>query len=301
MGNGFGKAHSSGFAERDRKKLILLAGAVFVSCLVSVVVIAFRYQLNASATGVQTDSATKLTVLISEKPIMVGQKIADSPLKETLWPSGQIPETAIRNRADLIGLYASVDVAAGIPLLRSYLTESPPSQPLEVTPGNRAVTIEVDAISGIEGLALPGTRVDVVLTYSPQGELVSKIIVQNARVLSAGGRTKATGERDGSLGSSLPEKVRTVTLDVSTKDALSIQTATQLGRLSLIMRAAGYTEIEHVTEVRQDQIGGLVEEKKNQVKPSSPGCSKGFVKIDGQELQLDCGGSIFKVEQSDAP
>lgn len=298
MAQGFGKARGNGFALGDKRRLIALAGAVFVACLASVVVIALRYRSQASASGVREGSERNSSVLIAEKRIVAGQDLGNVALKEVLWPVGELPEGAVRDRTELKGMFVKADVVAGVPLLRANLTQTPPTQSLQVTPGNRAVTIEVDAISGIEGLALPGTRVDVVLTYSPKGELTSKIIVQNARVLAAGGRTKLAtgGGADGE-----PDKIKTVTLDVSTQDALGIQTSSQLGRLSLIMRAGGSNEIEHETEFSEKQIGGSQENKEPVVDQASLGCKKGYVRIGGKDFQLNCDGSILQVEQSDAP
>jgi len=112
---------------------------------------------------------------------------------------------------------------------------------LPVTEGFRAVSFEVDAASSIEGHALPGSRVDVFLTYiDTDKDLKSKLLIQNAKVLSYGGSTQT-------LASMTLEHVRTpqksITIEVETSDALAIVTATKMGKLNLALRSPEDTTI----------------------------------------------------------
>ncbi len=280
-------------------------GAVLVACLVAVLVLALKYQSGASARNNNPSPVASIgtvTLFVPERPVYAGQNIGDVPLRETMWPRNQVPEGAVRDRAELSGMFAKSDISPGIPVQRIHLTNVAMSAVLPVTSGNRAVTIEVNATSGLEGLALPGTRVDVVVTFKDENDLRSRVIVQNARVLSSGGNTKPYGQ-SGSTPDSRAlqgQSVKTVTLDVSPKDALIVRTATQLGVLSLVMRSNDDTEISVETEATKSDVGGEIA-KSEGWKSDTPGCNTGFYRINGQEFQLNCDGSRFQVNNTEEP
>ena len=107
-------------------------------------------------------------------------------------------------------------------------------------PGMRAVSIGVDAISGVAGLVWPGDRVDLVLTQAiddatqPAGRRIS------GETMLAGLRVVAIDQQlmQGALGAEGAERnVRTVTLEVTSGQAERIAVGVRLGRLSLAVHA----------------------------------------------------------------
>ncbi|RIL09195.1 MAG: Flp pilus assembly protein CpaB [Proteobacteria bacterium] len=122
----------------------------------------------------------------------------------------------------------STDPAAGKGSLRGDLDLSS-----TVRNGNRAVTINIDSRTGVEGFARVGSIVDVVLTYVDRGgDLQSTIISEAAQVLSYGGITN-TRDSEAKTGAST---LGTLTLEVSSTDALRINTGAGLVPLSLLLR-----------------------------------------------------------------
>lgn len=110
-----------------------------------------------------------------------------------------------------------------------------------LSPGMRAVTINVDAASGSSGLIWPGDRVDLILTQmsgdntTPLGRRVSaQTVLTNVRVVAvdaqliAGGTARPSG----------PVQDRTVTLEVDEDQAQRVAVGMRLGRLSVSVRAA---------------------------------------------------------------
>lgn len=299
MGTEFAKHRGSVKRKNERDRLLFVAAAGLAFSLLVIMLVVLNYQSDASAGNPITTSSvippsvgtTSLYVL--ERPVKAGQKLGDVALKEAFWPRNNVPEGAIMDKAEVKELYAKYDLPANVPLTRDQFTNQPGQSTLPVTPGNRAVTIEVDNTSGLEGLALPGTRVDVVLTYSKDGELTSKVIVQNARVLASGGDTKTVSERP-TFERTVSTAARSTTLDVSTSDALKISTARQLGRLSLMMRANEDTAVSPSTEMNQNDIGQSKEVKE---KRTAITCVKGHYKIGGKEWQLNCDGSRATTEE----
>jgi Flp pilus assembly protein CpaB len=209
-----------------------------------------------------------------------------------------MPEGVVLDQSELTGMYARVDLAEGIPISRRNLTNEPSFASLPVTPGNRAVPIRLDDVASQENHFLPGTRVDVVLTYHENRELTSKVIVHDARVLSNAGDTTPGHERS-PLRSADRRSVRggigavgtTITVDVAPQDALALRTAEQMGKLSLIMRSQHDGKAAAVSEFSATDFNT----GRRGREPQKPECNRGRVRIDGREYVVDCDGNISQV------
>jgi pilus assembly protein CpaB len=291
---GFGSGGSMRRGDRDR--LLFVAAAFMAFSLLVIMLVVLNYQSDASAGNKAVAPVANaipnlgtVKVLVPEKPIKAGQKLSEATYREMFWPRNNIPEGAIMDKSEVKDMYAKVDFPAGQPITRTNFTNQINQMTLPVTQGNRAVTIDVDATSGIEGFAQPGTRVDVVLTYTDGGQLTSEVIVQNARVLSAGGETKTGSDRPG--WDSAARSVRTITLDVAPQDALKITTSRQLGRLNLMMRSEDDNNATTDISYGQKQLGNT---SKNTTKTTR--CSKGHVKVNGEEWSVGCDGTLSSLQ-----
>lgn len=302
MNGGFSKGGiGARKSERDRLLFVAAAGLAFALLVIMVVLISYKSNIEATKTETPLNSMPNLgtvKILVPERVVKVGEKLEDIPMKEVNWQRSSVPQGAIFDRLELKGQYARAVLGANQPIERTNITNQPVQVTLPVTPGNRAVTIDVDATSGLEGLALPGTRVDVVLTYMQNEQLTSRVIVQNARILSAGGDTKTASERAPfervGIGA---YQARTITLDVSPRDALSITTSRQAGRLSLIMRSAEDNSTADSVQIDINNItGGPSEQTKK--KNQSGNCVRGHFKSNGQEYQINCDGTMVTVDKN---
>ena len=110
-----------------------------------------------------------------------------------------------------------------------------------LAPGTRAVSIGVDAITGVAGLIWPGDRVDVILTQemdmatAPLGKRVmSETVLTDIRVIAVD-QEIVQGASDTS---SVAGKVaRTITLQVNQDQAERLTVAQHLGHMALAIRA----------------------------------------------------------------
>ena len=300
MGQGFG---NNGFGNRkERQRMLFVASAGLAFSLLVIMLVVLNYQSDVSAGGVIKSSETlipdlgSIKIWVADVPVKRGDKLSDVPFRQVSWPRNTVPAGAILDRSEAKDMYAKMALPANSPIERINLTNQPIQDTLPVTPGNRAVTIDVNATSSNEGLTLPGTRVDVVLTAMVDKNISSQLIVQNARVLAAGGDTKTQSERgnldrQGGQGNS---QIRTVTLDVSVQEALKINTARQMGSLNLLMRGGGDDKI-----AINEPIDGKDFEDKNLQKNSKTKCVKGHVRVEGKgEMQINCDGSWTSLESS---
>ncbi|HLO77272.1 MAG TPA: Flp pilus assembly protein CpaB [Magnetospirillum sp.] len=114
-------------------------------------------------------------------------------------------------------------------------------------PGMRAVSVAIDDVSGNAGLTLPGDRVDLILTHSlttrdsdagGPPKVASETVLADVRVIAVGQALRipeaepANGQQVQSSGNA-----RTVTLEVSPRDAESVAVVSRLGQLSLALRS----------------------------------------------------------------
>jgi Flp pilus assembly protein CpaB len=88
-----------------------------------------------------------------------------------------------------------------------------------------------------------------------------------------------------------------MTLEVSTEDALKIQTARQMGRISLIMRASDDVQASAVTDMSAAKVGGGEDARPTH----GNGCTRGKMRMAGREYIIDCDGRISEVMNNTEP
>lgn len=114
-----------------------------------------------------------------------------------------------------------------------------------LTPGLLAYSVGVDAITGNGGLIWPGDRVDVILTQEidvrdgpPARRFVGETVLRSVRVVAVDQSITqgavAGGENAGRV-------ARTVTLELTPREAEQAAVADRLGKISLAIRAAEET------------------------------------------------------------
>jgi Flp pilus assembly protein CpaB len=290
MGAKFGNAYPVLVArqnDRERLALVAVAGLTFSLIIVFSVVtqmetpVAQAADFSNFSESLSAPPLSTITVFTPERSIQPGTPMSDVRLKEAYWPRSHAPEGAILDLAEARGMTTKVALIPGIPILREHITKNYSEGQLYPSKGNRAVTIAVDEVTSIESHASPGSYVDVSLTYYHKRELTSKIIVQNGRVLSLGGKTDRKAGR-GSM------NTRTITLDLSPKDALEIQTAKKLGTLSLMMRHPEDHSPVKIDTWGEGKISGSTEVKK------ARRCIKGSARVGGNNFVVKCDGGLIR-------
>ena len=110
-----------------------------------------------------------------------------------------------------------------------------------LAPGTRALSIGVDAVSGVAGLIWPGDRVDVILTQQIDHgggtgrQVLAETVLRDIRVIAVDQEIVQGASPTASAAGKL---ARTVTLQVTGADAERLAVAQRLGRLELAIRAA---------------------------------------------------------------
>ncbi len=188
-------------------------------------------QAQASAPTAEQTGPT-VDIIVSTARIEEGSMIGDGALTTQPMHPDKIPPGAmlVSEKGDIVNKYAANLIRPNSPILREDISATPPASLLNIPPGFRAVTINVDKRSGVEGWAKPGSRVDVLWTYRDRdGSTRVATIIRFTKILSVEGAVVGgdAGARAATGGNT------TVTLLVTEKDAMKVELARTLGSLSL--------------------------------------------------------------------
>jgi pilus assembly protein CpaB len=232
---------------------------VFLLATAALGLIAYNMNLPKEVPAVQVTEKIKEKAL---EPVTVGYFVAAHPLpRGTLArdedftvrtvPSGSVPTGAIlvsddakigirgslvRNFLDTGSLVTSEDILR--PRERGFLASV-------LAPNSRAISINVDAASGVSGLIWPGDYVDVVLTEEPttgsddkasqQHGMLTETVAQNVRIVAIDQEIVQGGPANNATAGKV---AHTVSLQLAPEQVKRVTVAGQRGKLTLAVRSA---------------------------------------------------------------
>lgn len=187
---------------------------------------------------------TKASSRIATRPLVVAAKnlpegtaIDRTALSVREWPSATIPAGAYSSTDSLIGRVTRVAIFEGEPMVPGRLAPSGtgPGIEVKITPGKRAMALRINDVAGVSGLIQPNSRVDVLVNIRNEqtnGKLVSKLFMENMRVLSVGTRVERDAE-----GKAI--EATTAALEVTPDEAEKLSVAANQGSIQLVLRGYG--------------------------------------------------------------
>jgi len=182
-----------------------------------------------------TKEASK-QVVVADADISSGTALNSRLVKTVDWPQRLLPSQAAASVPQVDGRVILVPLSKGEPILLSKLAPEGTAAGLGglLNVEMRAFTIKVDDVSGVAGFIYPGDRVDILMTMpmlDSKGEQLSKIILQDVKVLTAGPTWEQTPS------TKQPSPVNTVTLEVSPEQSEVLNLATTQGKIRLVLRS----------------------------------------------------------------
>lgn len=182
----------------------------------------------------QNQMGTLGKYLVASRSIKKDTKFSSKNMSVKAIPGKYAPYGAIKfsEKSNVFDTRATVDIRKGQVLLWEYVESGIETSRLSglLSKGERAITISVDGISGLEGMIHPNDRVDVIGTFTaPSGKgtkTITTILNQNVTILAVGDQF---GHRSGKSYSS-------VTLKVTPQEAEILTFAEGHGRLRLALR-----------------------------------------------------------------
>src|SRR5215213_2283876 len=216
---------------RNKRLIIALLAAITFGLIAAVSV--KQYLLSAQAFSRTND------VVVAKVNIPVGSRIIAEQLVVAQFPADVTPEGAIAKiDQNLVDRVAVTAISPREPVTESKLAPVGSLGGLSsvIPDGYRAMTVKVDDVVGISGFIMPGTLVDIVVVIQPpkgsaSEEMISKIVLQNIKVLASGQNIdKPKNDRE------VERSVRAVTLQVTPEQAEKLALASSEGKLQLMMR-----------------------------------------------------------------
>jgi pilus assembly protein CpaB len=231
------------------RNLLLAVGAL---CLLAGVVLALAWYNQAERTPAERLETARPAMLVTTHAVPTGTLLRPEDIGWREVGSGEIQAGHLVrgqvSQGDFVGAIARRNFAQGEPLVASDLVKPSERQFLAAVlkPGNRAVSISVDAPQSAAGLILPGDQVDVILTQSfadpatdPARKSVAETVLRNVRVIAVD-QSISTVVKQSILprGALTPEPrvPKTVTFELSEGQAEKLFVAAQLGHLQLSVR-----------------------------------------------------------------
>ncbi len=241
----------TGSKKMNKNILIVLGGAVLAAVLVAVLV-------QVSLGG--KDSApveNGVEVLVAASDLKKGRELEEGDLKWKEWSEdslfkgavtredGQEPHEALSGRLER-------SFARGEAVVRKALLKETKVNYVvaRLLPGERAVSIKVNAEGMVAGFITPGSFVDVILTYKNRitidddnpdvqtmvklnlDDIATETILERVRILAIDQSAEREDDEKIKVG-------KTVTLAVGIRDAEKLALASEMGDITLAMRGVG--------------------------------------------------------------
>ncbi len=207
-----------------------------------------------------TPPVSDVFVLVADTDLPAGSTISKGSIRWQPWPEDMIGDSFISAETEdeelekqFVGAVVRRGIIEGTPFSEAmvFRRDRPGFLAGALSPGMRAVAIPVTAASSAAGFILPGDHVDIVLTHdvrkdyqAPSGDddenvtpviagtiirYTSETIVHNVHVIAV---DQSFNDLEGEA-----TVVKTVTVEVTPKQAGAIATAKAMGQISLSLRS----------------------------------------------------------------
>ena len=215
--------------KRQYRTLIVMVVAVGTAALAS-----FAVYRAVQRMPVREVEVASMQVVVAAEALPVGTRLDAKHLKVVAWPSRSPVAGSFSEAGPLVDRGVISAIAENEPVTATKVAspEEGAGLPPIIPAGMRAISVRVNDVIGVAGFAVPGTRVDVVVTVeNGQGEPMSRTVVSHVQVLTAGTKFDQQNSKDGK-----PIPTSVVTLMVLPEDAERIALASNEGKITLALR-----------------------------------------------------------------
>jgi len=216
----------------NKKRIIIVIGvAVLLALLASGGVYRFLSEKGRMAEDARLQT---VGVVVAAVDIPFASTINANQVALARWPKENLPKDVFADPKKVVDRAARREILRGEPIVESKLVPADKSSgvlSLRIPAGMRAFSVQVNEVVGVGGFIVPDARVDVVVTtasFQQGGQQISKIILEDIRVLAAG---QTVDQKDNK-----PITVNTVTLSVTPEDAEKLALASSDGKIQLVLR-----------------------------------------------------------------
>ena len=227
----------------------LLFGLGFLALLAGGMLAVLWFTQTGGSTPSAAEPIPTRTILVAARAIPTGTLLRPSDMKwEAVPGSGITTDDIVRGAAtetDFNGAVTRRAFTAHEPMTSTAMVKQGDAEFLVAAlgPGFRAVSIAVDATQSTSGLVLPGDRVDIVLTqtFAVAGtdaghKSAGETILRDLRVIAVDQKLSSPPSSAPAAPGADPKMPKTITLEVTQRQAEQLLVAEQLGKIQLALR-----------------------------------------------------------------
>lgn len=238
------------------KVLLIVAATLSIICGMMI----YNYLSKSKPKEVKPETKA---VVVAAMDIGPGTVLTDKMVRLELVPPNLVQPDALRTLPDAVGKTIRMPVNSGDQITRKRLNGNGLHNAFvnSIPSDKRAVTINVDDISGVAGFIRPATYVDVVCIQGQSNGVpaIGRLILQKVLVLAVG-----STDMNSVNSTKKNEQARTITLALDPREAVQLRMAQQEGKVSFMLRPAKPTEEEFYGAT---VVGG------GGIRPVAPGAS----------------------------
>ena len=213
---------------RNTRTLIVLLVAVAAAAAATLLV-----NQAIQRRPVQQVELPETFVVAAAHTLQTGALLAAGDVKLVGWPSNSLVPGSFTKVEDVVNRGVVQPMQENEPLTESKVAApgAGAGLPPTIPTGMRAISVRVNEVVGVAGFVTPGNRVDVFATLKRNDTSLTRIVISNVQVLTAG--TKYEQDKSKS-GEAMPSTV--VTLLLSPEDAERLVLAATEGQIMLALR-----------------------------------------------------------------
>lgn len=258
------------------------------------------YRRQAAAATSQTKIQTA-EILVAKVNMPAGTRIKRENVEWRVWPKKGVVKTHFvkgdKKLDDVLGYIVRQGVLAGEPLVKGRIIEQGDRGYMAalLEPGMQAVSIKVRNITSVNGFIKPGDHVDVLLTMkgnilgtSLKARKVTETILKDILVIAV---ETVTNDQE-----TKPSAAKTITLQVTPKQAQIFTVAERVGSMSFVLRSLAR---EKYVAVNDDATEADQKPKAGKGGKSGKKGAAGNAKKDGESGKSQAGKSARKADTAE--
>ena len=217
-----------------------LITGLFVALLVSCI---FTFWLSKKFAKPVAAAPVKVQYVAAAKSLDAGEVLSTDDLKMVEWPNNQQLEGAFNKADGLMGRVLLYPLPADQPIVEKQLANPAAGigMSTRIPAGMRAISLKSDEVVGVAGFMMPGTHVDVLVTFRTgnTGDQETQTVLQDVQILAVDQKTAPDPQ-----GKAVTANV--VTLLVNPDDAERAVLAAAQGSVHFVLRNG--TDHDRVSE-----------------------------------------------------
>jgi pilus assembly protein CpaB len=241
--------------EKKNKKLLIIA------LTLSLITVALIYIYISGIKTERVPETEYIMVYAAARTIPEHARITDSDIEEVQITKELFSENMMTDKDQVTGRRALQSIIEGEFIRKERLADEERMNFTYTIPdGTRAVSMNITEEVNVANLLRPGDYVDVVASFEKEDEVrgsttvtyprITKIILQNVKVLALGQDTKISFEK-------LQEQPMTITLAIKKDDVEKFVYASEFGIIRLALRHAGDGSLTDAQGIIRPDVTGM--------------------------------------------